>query len=122
MRIRQLFLSIVIVAFYFSTVNAQVNMPENIRVGLKYNSTAPASVCISSINGLKLGFKFDNSYLCLYTQSSNEDVFVRKDGYFSNQNGLYIEVPPEQTPDNNNMCCGPYHIQISEVFSEKKQM
>jgi len=122
MRLKILLIMIAfILVFSIAAVRAEVNIPDSIRVGLKFNNTAPASVRFNSLSGLELGYKEGGNFLSLFTHSNNENIYARKDSFFVEEKGLFIEVQSDEVIKSSDNCYGPYHIQISGTFSEKGQ-
>lgn len=122
MRLKMLLILIAVV-FSFNVVVAQaeINIPETIRVGLKFNTTAPPSVRVSSLTGMEFGYRGDNGFISLFTYGKNDNLYVRKDSYFADKNGLFIEVQPEEVVETQGVHYGPYHIQVSGGFSQRAQ-
>ena len=68
MKLRILLILIaVIFIFHAAIVQAEINIPDTIRVGLKFNTTAPASVRISSITGLEFGYREGTGFTTIFT-------------------------------------------------------
>jgi stage II sporulation protein D len=119
-RIMTIFIIIMITACSIPA-EAQNAVPEYIRVGLKYGSTAPASVKVNSDAGLEFGYRVDGSFCSLYIHEGSDSVYIRKNSFFINQNGLFVEVQPGEITKSSGIAFGPYHIQISGTFADKQQ-
>ena len=94
--------------------------PETIRVGLRFDTTAPSSVRISSDGGIEFGYDVGGIFSGLYTYNGKGNVHVRKDSHFSDRNGLLIETGQGDIP-SLGLAFGPYHSQVSEAFGERQQ-
>ncbi len=111
----------VFIIFRAAVIQAEVSIPDSIRVGLKYDNTAPAAVRVSSTFGLEFGYREGESFIGLFSYPYSEQLTVRKDSFFMENKGLFIEVQADEVGNSQNSYYGPYHIQILGTFSRKEQ-
>lgn len=100
-------------------VLAQVTVPEKVRIGLYYGNLGIPVVNIKSQNGIDVGFYDKENFVLLYQNSSQNDILVRKDGYFVKNNGQYIEYKPNTQNIPSGERIGPYHVQIGSMYLDK---
>ncbi len=98
--------------------NAAIQIPEKLRVGLYFESTALSCFTISAERGLQVGGVKDNGFDILYSEPSNNALTVRKDAYFANANGklTFYNTTDKTIPAGEKI--GPYHIQVGSVYSD----
>ncbi len=94
--------------------------PETVRVGLRYDTTAPSSVRIGSEGGIEFGYDAGSGYMSLYTHHGTSHLYVRKDSFFADKNGLLIETGQGEAASSGT-AYGPYHSQICEVLPDRQQ-
>ncbi len=97
---------------------AQVAIPEKVRIGLYYGSSAMPKVDIKGEAGITVGFE-SGSFSTLYEHQSAEPISIRKDSYFVKSGNLVIEFKPTDSniPDGEKF--GPYHVQIGQSYTDK---
>ncbi|MDI6602159.1 MAG: SpoIID/LytB domain-containing protein [Thermoanaerobacteraceae bacterium] len=95
-----------------SAVYADSDLPDSIRVGLCYNSTAMNTVDITSDGGIEIFMHKNDIYDKLITITDTDTLKVIKDGYYTFSNGVYTMQDIPQGAD-----AGPYHMQISSYDS-----
>ncbi|MBA1336756.1 MAG: Stage II sporulation protein D (SpoIID) [Firmicutes bacterium] len=114
-------LVIALLVFFVMPARAQTVVPETIRVGLKYGSTAPASVKLSSDSNLEFGYYQGSTFFSLFAYQGKSSIYIRKDSFFTNKNGLFIEVQPGEISSSSDISFGPYHLQVSSAFPDRQQ-
>lgn len=114
-------LIILLLVLCAAPAGAQTVVPETIRVGLKYGSTAPASVKLSSDASLEFGYYQGSTFLSVFAYQDRNNIYIRKDSFFTNRNGLFIEVQPGEISSSSDISFGPYHLQVSSPFSDRQQ-
>nr|HQA48905.1 SpoIID/LytB domain-containing protein [Bacillota bacterium] len=112
--------AVIIVVIASLTIQVWAGPPDTIRVGLRYDATAPSSVRVSSGSGIEFGINTGNGFEGLYIHAGKGNVHVRKDGYFADSKGLLIEINSADAPPSG-LAFGPYHLQVSEAFPDRQQ-
>ena len=113
------FIAVVFICTSF-TIRVGASPPETIRVGLRFDATAPSSVRVSSGRGIEFGCDAGSGFMSLYVHAGRENVHVRKDSFFVNNNGLLIEKSIGDAPASG-ITFGPYHSQVSGTFPDRQQ-
>jgi len=104
----------------FATAGSRI-IPEKINVGIRFGTSATPIVGIYSKTGLELGTYIGNEFKPIYSFLQNNEIMVRKDSFFMNLNGSFIEYKSDELNDLNNANLqGPIHIQIGDTFSTKE--
>ncbi len=88
---------------------------QNVRIGIRFGSTATPLTRVYSKNGLEIGFYKGNEFKTIESYLSDEELLVRKDSYYLNLNGSFIEFEFDEQKDNRNVD-GPIHIEIGDSF------
>gem|GEM_PF-494612 len=105
-----IFMAVIVISFVnFSHVLAGYSIPETVRVGLCYNSTAMSVVDISSDGGIDIFVHKDNAYDKMMTIKDSGTIKVIKDGYYTFSNGVYTLQDTMQGAD-----AGPYHLKVGD--------
>jgi stage II sporulation protein D len=110
-------LTVILTILTCTAPGVEAGVPETIRVGLKFDTTAPAAVSIGSDSGIEFGYDTGSGFISLYTHTGKSDIFVRKDSFFNDKNGLHIEAGLG-TGFPADADFGPYHLQISEPCAD----
>ena len=116
-----------LVTFLFSLPNyvfAEIQTPENVRIGLYFTSisshmeTAVSDFYINSRAGLQIGFFENEKFTVLYEEPTSNNIIIRKDSHFVINEGSFTGYDP--TADNipAGQRIGPYHVQIGGDFSD----
>ena len=96
-------------------------LPQEIKVGIRFQDTAAPLVLLYSQSGLELGFYTGNQFNRIDSFVENDDIMVRKDSYFMNMNGSFIEYNfAEQRDASNTNLQGPIHIQVGNKFNTRE--
>ncbi|AOT72814.1 SpoIID/LytB domain-containing protein [Geosporobacter ferrireducens] len=96
-------------------------LPQDIKVGIRFQDTAAPLVLLYSQSGLELGFYTGNQFNAIDSFIENDDIIVRKDSYFMNMNGSFIEYSFEEQRDGSNANIqGPIHIQVGGNFNTRQ--
>lgn len=112
------FVFFMIVLPTFEAVGLSKRAPEQVRIGIRYGTSATPLTSILSKNGLEIGYYIGNEFKIIDSYISSEELLVRKDSYFMNLNGSFIEYEFDEQKDNDNINLqGPIHIEIAHSFS-----
>lgn len=96
-------------------VYARISIPQNIKIGLYFGGSSVDSFSVSAKKGLLFGEYKNGNFKVLYDGDSQRIFTIRKDSYYSLNNGTYIEYTPVSTiPDGKKY--GPYHVQIGGSY------
>ncbi|WP_432665402.1 SpoIID/LytB domain-containing protein [Wukongibacter baidiensis] len=95
------------------------NLPQRIKVGLRYGDKAASVVSLSSTSGFDFGYYNDNGFNDLFTLMDVEDITIRKDGYYKKLNNSYIETYSDNAGES---AYGPYHVQVGGGFESRVEM
>lgn len=98
--------------------NAAVQVPETIKVGLFYDSTAASSSAVSAEKGLQIGISRDGAFAPLVREPSNKALILRKDSYYTVNGNEFTEYKPESKIIPAGERIGPYHVQLPGTFSD----
>lgn len=97
-------------------------LPQQIKIGIRHKETAAPLVYLFSLSGLELGYYTGNQFNRIESFIESDDIIVRKDGYFMNMNGTFIEYSfNEQRDSGNGNLHGPIHIQIGGKFNTRQE-
>ncbi len=101
--------------------NHSIQIPEKVKIGIRYGQSATPIVSLRSAGGFEFGYDEGNSFISLMNFGQN-DIYIRKDSYFINSNGKSVEYDFHEARDENTAGIqGPNHIQIGNVFSSKQE-
>ncbi|MFA5527085.1 MAG: SpoIID/LytB domain-containing protein [Peptostreptococcales bacterium] len=107
----------------FLSYGESFEIPEKIKVGLRYGNNAVASVHMQSANGFRMGYMdSEERFIELYDLGAEKDVYIRKDSYYLLMDNYYYEydfVSPRD--DNRNDIIGPIHLQVGDGYNTKNQ-
>lgn len=117
----------VIIIVLFTTINVAAYDNRNtssdmIKVGLMYGETSTSLVKLYSGSGFDFGYYHNGEFYQLLNLMDNEDIVVRKNGYFMELNNSYIETYPNEALSRHNNVQGPYHVEVGEVFQTKEEV
>jgi len=123
-RIAAALLVAAIFCMFKNPVEAAVQIPEEVRIGLyfkdasRHMDTAVSSFIINAQKGLQVGYFKNNDFIVLFEENSPNNITVRKDTYFYKNGSALNEYDPSSKtlPDGEKI--GPYHVQIGESFSD----
>ncbi len=95
-----------------------VQIPKNIEIGLFFNSSAKSTATLQSANGFSIGQYQGDSFISLFTITDSNELILRKDSFYINNNGVYVEYTgsTDNIPSNLNLQ-GPYHVQLGGAYS-----
>ncbi|MCG8482944.1 MAG: SpoIID/LytB domain-containing protein [Clostridia bacterium] len=101
-------------------VNAEYDIPEYVKVGVRSGSNAVATVKLASGTGFDFGYLSEGNFISLYDLSHIQNLYARKDSYFIHLNDYFYEYNYNPHKDENNSnITGPIHIQLGGSFSSK---
>ena len=100
-------------------VLAIVTVPETVRIGLYYGSSAIPVITLKGEAGTQVGTIHNEEFMVLYDNSSAEGIMIRKDSYFVNSGNLVLEYKPTDKSIPAGEKVGPYHIQIGGAYNDK---
>ncbi|HEY9062618.1 MAG TPA: SpoIID/LytB domain-containing protein [Pseudobacteroides sp.] len=105
--------------FGYSTSSAGITVPDKVRIGLYYESTAISNFTVSAEKGLTIGSCSNDVFTPIYMEPSNGLVTIRKDAYLSMKNGKLTEYKPidKSIPEGEKL--GPIHIQIGDSYNDQ---
>ncbi len=117
-----LIMIIIISNTYFGNnniISSGINVPEKVRIGLYFETTALSSFTVSAEKGLKIGSSKNNSFTSIYEEPSNGLVTVRKDSFFNLKNSKLTEykITDKNIPEGEKF--GPVHIQIGSSYADQ---
>ncbi|KNY25439.1 SpoIID/LytB domain-containing protein [Pseudobacteroides cellulosolvens] len=117
-----LIMIIIISNTYFENnniISAGITVPEKVRIGLYFETTALSSFTISAERGLKIGSSNNNTFTPIYEEPSNGIVTVRKDSYFYLKSNKLTEfkITDKNIPEGEKF--GPVHIQIGSSYPDQ---
>ncbi|MGE5329147.1 MAG: SpoIID/LytB domain-containing protein [Deltaproteobacteria bacterium] len=97
-----------------STIAFAYNVPEKVKIGLSFGSSAASVVKLSSKSGLIFGKNTAGGFEEFFDISSSSTVIVRKDSYFIKNGSQFTEVKSSNSSTGEKI--GPYHIQIGSDY------
>ncbi|RKD28032.1 stage II sporulation protein D [Caminicella sporogenes DSM 14501] len=116
---------IVLFFFLMSCVSvwgfSKQDIPYAIKVGLRYGENAASVVNLHSNTGFEFGFYDNNYFNTLLNLADKENIVVRKDSYYVDYNGAYMEVNDISSISFSKLY-GPFHVEIDEYFSSREEM
>lgn len=96
-------------------------LPQEMKVGIRFQDTAAPLVMLYAQSGLELGFYTGNQFNRIEGFVENDDIMIRKDSYFLNMNGSFIEYSFDEQRDSGNANIhGPIHIQVEGKFNTRQ--
>ena len=102
----------------FEALGLTIQEPEQVRIGIRSGSSATPITSILSKNGLEIGYYTGNEFNVIEGYINGDELLVRKDSYFMNLNGSFIEYEfDEQKDKDNTNLQGPIHVEIAHSFS-----
>ncbi len=113
------FLCVILAFGIFSsgiTAYAQNSIPNYIRIGIYYGSSARSNYTVSADNGLVFGEYTGNSFNNIYEVNTSKKYHILKDSYYYKSNGSMIELSSSESQQDNVI--GPYHIMIGGPFGD----
>jgi stage II sporulation protein D len=108
--------------------NAEVQTPTQIRIGLHYAdaatgvNTALSCFNVSAQEGLQIGFIGNNVFNQLFEEPTSNLVTIRKDAYFTNNNGVQKEYNPLSAVVPEGVKLGSFHIQIGANYNDLNEV
>ncbi|MFZ5351409.1 MAG: SpoIID/LytB domain-containing protein [Bacillota bacterium] len=106
-------------------VQADYTVPEKIRVGLNYGSTAINNFTLKSDSGITVEVLENGAYINILSFMDVTGIKIRKDAYYIVKDGIAAEINYVRAATYDGELIGPYHIQIGEAFAtleEAKQL
>jgi len=100
-------------------ISAGVTVPEKVRIGLYFETTALSDFTVSAEKGLRIGSGNNNVFTPIYDEPSNGLVTIRKDSYFCLKNNKLTEykTTDKNIPEGEKF--GPVHIQIGSSYPDQ---
>jgi len=93
--------------------------PEYIKVGLFFSNSQKS---ILNLKGsMAIGTYNGNQFTELLNLNQENNVFVRKDAFYINVNGSYVEFTGDINSSGNNNVMGPFHVQVANNFNNREQ-
>ena len=88
-------------------------IPNAIEIGLFFSSSAKSTVSLKSTTGFNVGEYSGEIFNNLVTFTDANEIILRKDGYYLNNNGAYVEYTGNTSSIPSNLTVeGPFHVQI----------
>lgn len=119
--IRRLAVLILTAAILLSSITityASPVIPQTIKVGLNYGSTATDNFTIKSDSGMKVSLKSAEGYIQLFDFITASGLVIRKDSYYNIINNKETEINFVPGAQYNGELIGPYHIQAGTVYQD----
>ena len=99
-----------------------VPIPKLIEIGLFFSNSAKSTVTLQSSTGFQLGQYTGDSFNSLITFLDINDITLRKDNYYINNNGIYVEYTGSTNSIPSNLAIqGPYHVQIGGAYQNAEE-
>jgi len=113
---RKIFSSIIIflLIIQMPIITFAYDVPEKIKIGLSFGSSAISVVKVSGKSGLIFGKNDSTNFEELFDTSSSSAVIVRKDSYFIKNGSQFTEVKASDSSSGEKV--GPYHVQIGGSY------
>jgi stage II sporulation protein D len=111
-------ITILILMVFYSSLTAAVQIPDKVRIGLLYESTAASVLNVSSGKGVQLGFYKDSAFTSLLEEPTGNNIIIRKDAYYIRNNSTFTEYKSIDKAAQSGENLGPYHIQIGGVYND----
>lgn len=115
-----LVIAITLTSFSFNveTVQADISVPEIIKVGLSYKQSAANIFTLGSDTGMRILSSENGTYKDLLEVESPAGIKVRRDDYYNIVNGKESEINYVKAAKYEGDVIGPYHIQIGDVYTD----
>ncbi|MGE5474564.1 MAG: SpoIID/LytB domain-containing protein [Ignavibacteriales bacterium] len=91
------------------------DVPEKVRIGISFGTSALSSVKLNSDSGMIFGQNSSGSFEEFFNTSTSNTVIVRKDSYFIKNASQYTEIKPTDTSTGEKI--GPYHVQVDGSYN-----
>ncbi|WP_168198266.1 SpoIID/LytB domain-containing protein [Crassaminicella thermophila] len=112
-----LLLILIIILPFQVNANTQSKLINQVKIGIRFGDSATPLVSMYSPSGLELGYYIGNEFKSMISFIENEEIIIRKDSYFMEINGTFIEYDFDSQSDSyNTNIQGPIHIQIGDKF------
>ena len=99
--------------------SAAVQVPDKVRIGLFFDSSAVAAFNVSADKGIQLGYvNKDNAFSVLCEESTSSDINIRKDTYYINNNNVLKEYDPTSKTVPPGEKVGPFHVQLGGTYKD----
>ena len=90
------------------------DIPEKVKIGLSFGSSAIPIVKLSSKTGLIFGRSDSGGFNQIFKTSSSDTIVVRKDSNFVKNGSQFTEI--KSADSNSGVKIGPYHVQIGGSY------
>lgn len=115
-----LIVNLVVLSFAGVSAFGKSGMPEYIKVGLFFNSSAKAVVNLNATTDILVG-TYEGIKFNELKNLNHNNIFLRKDSYYIGSNGNYVEYTGDINSSGNLNIQGPFHVQIGNSFNTKEQ-
>lgn len=115
------FLVLVISFLSCGIASAAIQIPEKVRIGLYFSSSASSSFSISAEKGIQMGIYKNSTFSALFEEPSNNIITVRKDSYFVKSGSSISEYNPAGTVIPAGEKIGPFHVQLLQGCKDLKE-
>lgn len=106
------------ISFNVDTLNAEVSVPDTIKVGLSFGQSAANIFTLGSETGMSIQSLENGAYIDLLNIKNPAGIKVRRDEYYNIVSGKEAEINYVKAARYEGEVIGPYHIQIGEVYSD----
>lgn len=111
-----IFITLLIILLSVDISKAAVLVPENIKIGLFYGSSAASIFSMSAEKGIRVGFAKDGIFYQVVEVPSGK-LSIRKDSYYNRSGSSFVETGSSAAASSADRM-GPYHIQIGQVYGD----
>lgn len=105
-------------SFNIETVYADIQVPDNIRIGLAFGQAGANIFTVSSGSGLMLSAFEGGKYKDLLDIGGSAGIKVRRDAYYNVINGIESEIAYVRAAKYEGEVIGPYHIQVGDTYGD----
>lgn len=110
--------SILMLSLFYTHSFAAVQLPDKVRIGLFYESSAASILNVSASKGVQFGYYKDNSFIVLLEEPTGSIVSIRKDAYYIKNNNTLTEYKTTDKTIPGGEKVGPVHIQIGGNYDD----
>lgn len=105
-------------SFNIETVNADIPVPDIIKVGLSFGQSQANIFTLGSETGMKILAYENGAYSDLMEVNNTSGIKVRRDEYYNILNGKECEINYVRAAKYEGDVIGPYHIQIGNTYKD----
>ncbi|SCZ07361.1 SpoIID/LytB domain-containing protein [Alkaliphilus peptidifermentans] len=120
---KMLIMILIICMWSTSLIGANANekpvIPQYIEIGLHFGSSAKSVTYLKSTGGFIAGTYNNDSFQQLVVLQGFNELILRKDAYYINSGGSFVEYTGNVGQAGNLNLQGPYHVQVGGSFDSK---